>query len=112
MVHGSTQESLFHASVELEDANFFDMPVTSYSLVSGRRKRRVDAAVLNDIVDQVLRQVDTVTGRLQVVLERPTPIPDVDGWQSAAVSGVLSARAAQFWVLACSLLALMPIEQP
>jgi hypothetical protein len=65
------------------------MPVEFYHLTSGRRKRRVDAHETSALLEQVLKFSLPENATLEVVIERPTPVPSVDGWQSAALSGML-----------------------
>ena len=74
-------------AVEVKTVSYFDMPVTHYWMSSGRRKRRVDAQELSMLLDTVIDQAHKLRVQLHVVVERPTPIPDIDGWQSAALSG-------------------------
>ena len=68
-------------------ASLRDMPIAYHWLASGRRKRRVDAVSLSAIIDDAIAAAHDACTELDVILERPTPIPDVDGWQSAALSG-------------------------
>jgi hypothetical protein len=74
-------------------AHMRDMPLYHYKLASGRQKRRVCATTLNTIIKDFLtiKEVQDArnVGRLLVVIERPSPMPNIDGWQSAALSGKL-----------------------
>jgi hypothetical protein len=111
------QATLFARHVSVDRTAVFDMPVAHYWLASGRRKRRVDARALAAALDAALAHAGAPAGAvgagdcaladctssaqadspgwtecgtrlpLDIVLERPTPIPDIDGWQSAALSG-------------------------
>lgn len=70
---------------------FWDMPTYKYSLASGKVRRRPCGHEFNRIIDQILadEQVQEArkAGRFSVVVERPSPMPDIDGWQSAAACG-------------------------
>ena len=79
------QVELFEQSVTVTSTQLIDMPVSLYYLSGGRRKRRVDAAAVARVVRSFFDRQDT-NRTLHVVLERPTPIPAIDGWQSAALS--------------------------
>lgn len=77
------------------------MPTYKYRLASGKLKRRVCGLELHRILTEELLASESVrkarsAGKLSWVIERPTPIPDVDGWQSAAVSGAV-IRTARRW---------------
>ena len=96
------QAAHFASTVTVDRSTLYDMPVTHYTLASGRRKRRVDVARLCSILQAATRVAAGAGAALEVVLERPTPIPDLDGWQSAATSGAgpaFQATAhAQIWL--------------
>jgi hypothetical protein len=81
------QARLFASAITIEASALHDVPVTHLHLASGRRKRRVDVYALNEALDRALAPADACEGPLEVMLERPTPIPALDGWQSAALSG-------------------------
>jgi hypothetical protein len=83
------QVEAFSRLVEVESSDLYDMPVEYYHLASGRRKRRVDARKTSELLNRVLKLSQDESYMLEVVIERPTPVPAVDGWQSAALSGVL-----------------------
>lgn len=79
-------------------AQFWDMPTYQYRLASGRVRRRVCGIELHNIMEREILADEAVqelrnAGRFAVVVERPSPMPDVDGWQSAAVTGEPAARA-------------------
>jgi hypothetical protein len=82
------QVEAFSRLVEVESSTLFDMPVEYYHLTSGRRKRRVDAHECSELLNRALKLSQAANSMLEVVIERPTPVPAVDGWQSAALSGV------------------------
>ena len=82
---------------------FWDMPTYQYRLASGRMRRRACGIELNSIMEREILADDVVqesrrAGRFAFVVERPSPMPDVDGWQSAAVTGKtpLSVRLPAF----------------
>lgn len=73
-------------------ATVWDMPVYQYRLASGKLKRRACGLEFHRILrEELLGQASVQTarakGNLKLVVERPSPIPDMDGWQSAALSG-------------------------
>lgn len=74
----------------------WDMPVYKYRLASGKLKRRVCGLEFNRITDEILGfdhvREARARGQMSLVIERPSPIPDVDGWQSAALSGMQATR--------------------
>lgn len=79
-------QKLFSECVHEVQAELIDMPIEHYHLSSGRRKRRVDARAIAGIVKRFVASQQG-SQDIHVVIERPMPIPDVDGWQSAALSG-------------------------
>lgn len=73
---------------------FWDMPTYQYSLASGKLRRRACGIEFHSILEREILADETVqesrkAGRFAVVVERPSPMPDVDGWQSAAATGEL-----------------------
>eukprot|EP00892_Ulva_mutabilis_P009032 jgi/Ulvmu1/6500/UM003_0133.1 len=73
------------------NAQVWDMPTYKYRLASGKLKRRVCGFEFHRVLTNHILRSDAVRharsrGRLRLVIERPTPIPDIDGWQSAALS--------------------------
>lgn len=76
---------------------FWDMPTYQYRLASGKVRRRACGIEFNTIMEREILADDIVqesrkAGRFAIVVERPSPMPDVDGWQSAAVTGELLLR--------------------
>lgn len=75
----------------------WDMPLTEYLLSSGKRKRRACGVELNAIMHEVLASPAAAQalrdGRFHVVVERPSPMPATDGWQSSSVAGAARCDA-------------------
>lgn len=74
------------------------MPTYQYRLASGKLKRRICGLEFHRMLTEEILRSGAVKharsrGRLRLVIERPTPIPDIDGWQSAALSGMHTASA-------------------
>ena len=84
---------LWRASFVCDEIEVFDAPTEMYSLMSGKRKRRISAKGAVSLLRGILQSPSVSQARernlLTVILERPSPIPDLDGWQSTAVSGNL-----------------------
>lgn len=80
-------------------AHVWDMPIYKYRLASGKLKRRVCGLEFHRILTEEILAFTPVRGarargKLRLVIERPSPIPDLDGWQSAALSGTHAFRTA------------------
>jgi hypothetical protein len=86
------QDHLWESVEAAPHCDAWDMPLAEYVLASGRRKRRVCGTQLHAIFTELSESPDVARAlrerRFHVVVERPSPQPAQDGWQSAAVAGV------------------------
>ena len=94
------QVAAFKGSVRVSDCSCTDMPISYFWLNSGRRKRRVDVYELSTIIAKAVAEARAADASFDVVIEKPTPLPGTDGWQSAALSGVATSIACK---LQCAL---------
>jgi hypothetical protein len=82
----------------------WDMPTYQHRLASGKIRRRTCGLEFNRILakeiltDEIVQEARSA-GRFSIVIERPSPIPDMDGWNSAAVTGTLPQNASLCYIM-------------